>query len=233
MIKVIFFDIDDTILNSKRAEFNSTCKFKRINNCFANVDDEEFAKMWRKITEEVYERYLKKEISFEEQRISRIQKIYEMYGLEISKDLAREKFKDYQKVYEENWIVFEDTVEVLNKVKDRYKLGIISNGDGKQQKRKLEHTGITKYFTKIIISGDVGASKPDRRIFEIACERMGVKPEESIMVGDKYKTDIEGALNAGLNAIWVNRKNEDVQYENTVKELREIEKIIEEKYRTK
>ena len=233
MINTIFFDIDDTLLNSKIAELNATRKFKEINNCFANINDEEFAKAWRNIAEEIYEKYLKKEISFDEQRIRRIQKIYEMYGLEISKDLAREKFKDYSKVYEENWILFEDTIEVLNKLKDRYKFGIISNGDGKQQKNKLEKTGITRYFSQIIISGDVGASKPDKRIFEIAYEKMNVQPKDSLMIGDKYQTDIQGAINAGLNAIWVNRKNENIQFENTIKELKELEKIIEEKFKAK
>lgn len=226
MVNTLFFDIDDTILNSKMAEFNATCEFKKINNCFANIDDEEFAKVWREIAEEIYERYLKKEISFDAQRILRIQKIYTMYGLNISKELAREKFKEYSKVYEKNWILFDDTIEILNKLKKRYKFGVISNGDGKQQRSKLEHTGIADYFTQIIISGEVGASKPDKRIFEIACEKMEAQPEESIMIGDKYKTDIEGALNAGLYAIWVNRKNEDIQYENTINELSEILKYL-------
>ena len=90
-----------------------------------------------------------------------------------------------------------------------------------------EFKGLYNIFSQIIISSEVNVSKPNKKIFEIACEKTNSKPEECIMVGDKYGTDIEEALNAGLKAIWVDRKNETRDYKYKIKELREMRKFIE------
>ena len=205
-MKVIFFDLDDTLLNSMEAEYNAICKFKRNNN-FDNIESEEFWKTWRTSTRGQYDRYLKGEISFQEQRIRRIQELYTRYGRTLSIQDANEKFDEYLSIYEKEWMVFDDTIEVLEELSGKYKLGVITNGDEKQQRDKITHTGIIKYFDQIIISGEVGVAKPSKEIFDIACKRMNALPEECIMVGDKYEIDIMGAINAGLTAIWVNRNH--------------------------
>ena len=86
----------------------------------------------------------------------------------------------------------------------------------------MKLTKITNYFNSINISGEIGFSKPSKEIFEIACKRINEKAENCLMVGDSFKLDIQGALNSGLNAIWVNRKNEEIKFEKQIKELKEL-----------
>ena len=74
--------------------------------------------------------------------------------------------------------------------------------------------------------GSVGYSKPEKEIFDIACKIVDLKPENCIMIGDKFKVDIQGALNAGMQAIWVNRKKEKLSYEYQIKELNELTKYL-------
>ena len=221
-IKAVLFDLDDTLVNSAKAEYNAICEFKNIYNEFNQVENDDFAKLWNRVTREIYEKYLQGEISFQELRIERMKKLFNFYSISISDEEAKQKFKDYQNIYEKNWILFDDTKEVLEKLKSSYKLAILSNGDGKQQRKKIKYTGLNNYFSDIIISSEVGYSKPEKEIFEIASKRINLKPENCIMVGDKYKVDVEGSLNAGMKAIWVNRKKEKFNYKFQVEVLSEI-----------
>ncbi len=225
-IKTIFFDLDDTLVNSKKAEYNAICEFKHLYEGFSKIEDNQFARTWSKVTMENYDKYHSGKITFEELRVKRMQCLFATYNVKLSDNEAKEKFEEYQTIYERNWILFEDAINLLEELKGRFNLAILSNGDGNQQRRKIEYTGLKKYFQEIIISGEVNVSKPNRKIFEIACEKTKSNPKECIMVGDKYDTDIEGALNAGLKAIWIDRKNESREYEYKISELVEMKKFL-------
>lgn len=225
-IKAILFDLDDTLVNSKKAEYNAICEFKKLYSVFGEVKDNDIAQIWNNITMKNYEKYHKGEISFEELRTKRMKELFTNYSINISKEDAKNKFKDYQKNYEKNWILFDDAEEALKTLKSKYKLVILSNGDGKQQRKKIEYTGLNKYFTNIVISSEVGYSKPEKEIFDIACRMVNLEPKNCVMIGDKYKVDIEGAINAGMHGIWVNRKNEHSNYEYQIEELNEITKYL-------
>lgn len=93
-------------------------------------------------------------------------------------------------------------------------------------KKKIEYTGLQKYFPEIIISSEIGSSKPDKEIFKIACKKINIEPENCIMVVDKYKVDIEECINIGIRGIWVNRKKETLNYKYTIDELSELFKFL-------
>lgn len=226
-IKAILFDLDDTILDSKTAEYNAICDFKRLFKEFAEIENNEFAKIWSKVTMELYDKYHNGLISFETLRTERIKRLFSNFNIKIKDEDAKGKFKMYLELYEKNWILFPDTIEVLEQLKNNYKLAIVTNGDGVQQRKKIKQTGIEKYFSEIIISSEVGVSKPDKDIFEITCKRLNVEPEECMMIGDKMKVDVEGCAQLGMKAVWVNRKKENIKYAYTITELQELcEKII-------
>lgn len=226
MIKAIFFDLDDTLVDSKKAQYNAICDFKKLYSEFDKIKDIDFANIWNKITIEIYEKYHSRKISFEELRIGRMKGLFSNYSINISDEEAEQKFRDYKSVYEKNWILFDDAKEVLEHLKSKYKLVIISNGDGKWQRKKIEHTGLNKYFSDIIISSEVGYSKPEKEIFDIASNIVNLKPANCVMIGDIFKVDIQGALNAGMKAIWVNRRKEKLSYEYQIEELNKLIKYL-------
>lgn len=84
------------------------------------------------------------------------------------------------------------------------KLALVTNGYTELQSRKIEKAGIGHYFDAVLISEKVGYNKPDRRIFEMALERLDVSADESVFVGDHPVNDIHGAQNAGIRAVWMN-----------------------------
>ncbi len=83
------------------------------------------------------------------------------------------------------------------------KLGILTNGEHSCQILKIEMLGLADYVDQIVISGDVGAQKPDVKPFSVMSERLGLKPNELLYVGDNPLNDIEGSRNAGYIPVWV------------------------------
>lgn len=226
-IKAILFDLDDTLLNSKKSEYNAICEFKKLFTEFDMIDNMQFFERWHIITMKAYEAYLSKEISFENMRKLRMKNLFLYFTSKVLSDNEAQKIFDiYFNLYEKNWILFDDTIHTLEKLKDSYKLAIVTNGDSELQRKKIDNIGVKKYFSEIIISSEVGVSKPDKEIFRIACKRLKVEPEECVMIGDKFKVDIKGAIRSGMKAIWINRKNEDIEYEYKINKLSQIFEII-------
>ncbi|GED65083.1 HAD family hydrolase [Lysinibacillus fusiformis] len=104
--------------------------------------------------------------------------------------------------------LYEDTFPVLDELKGKYKLVLLTNGAPSLQNLKLKITPeIAPYFDHIIISGDFGKGKPDASIFEHVMESVGITADEAIMVGDNLNTDILGSSRVGMRNVWINREN--------------------------
>ena len=113
----------------------------------------------------------------------------------------------YQAGYEDGWRLFPDARPVLDRLRARgdLRLGVVTNGESDLQRQKLDALGITAYFDVVVVSGDHGWAKPDRRIFEHAVAGVGVPADRCFFVGDRLDADVAGATAAGLRAVWLNR----------------------------
>lgn len=101
-------------------------------------------------------------------------------------------------------VPFPGTEALLQDLRQRgYRLGLITNGPGFRQRKKLELLGLSRSFDEIIISGEFGAQKPDPSIFLEMAKRMDLDPSDIAFVGDSLDTDIAGANSAGMVSIWV------------------------------
>ena len=120
-------------------------------------------------------------------------------------------------------------IELLEYLRPKYRMYILSNGFKELQSRKMQTAGIDKYFDAVILSEDIGVNKPDRRLYEHALGTTSSKPEESLMIGDMFDTDIVGAANSGIDSIYFNPKGKTGHpfaptYE--VKKLLDIKEIL-------
>lgn len=95
---------------------------------------------------------------------------------------------------------FDDVLPSLQRLRDKFTLGTISNGFA-----DLDAIGLASHFTVSVAAHRIGIGKPDPAIFLRACEQLQIAPADAIYVGDDLQLDIEGAQNAGLRAIWINR----------------------------
>ncbi|TXK83748.1 HAD family hydrolase [Paenibacillus sp. N3.4] len=204
---MIFFDIDETLLDHDYAEKMGAIDFFQKLIDVLNLQEDEFAIQWNALSKKYFEKYLAKELSFQEQRRMRMKEMFAYVNVELSDEEADMKFEIYLACYQNNWKSFEDVIPCLNEIQGG-QLGIISNGDYKQQIEKLEKMGIRQFFSFIITSSEVGYAKPDVRIFEKARSIAGQNLRECFYVGDRLEVDAMGSSNAGMKAIWLNRKGE-------------------------
>ena len=129
-----------------------------------------------------------------------LDRIEKRYGVSIGIDNYYDWWSDNQYKHA---CVFPDTVETIEKLRQKYKVGILTNGRSKNQWSKIRKAGVEDLFDTIVVSGDLGYHKPDIRIFEEARNRFGLKPEECLFVGDNFYRDICGAVNAGWKVVWM------------------------------
>ena len=101
-------------------------------------------------------------------------------------------------------IPYDFTYEVLYKLRSQgYKVGLITNGTSKVQRKKLELLEISDCFDEIVISGEVGVRKPDTAIFDIMAQRLGIPANELLYVGDNPINDVDASRQAGYIPVWV------------------------------
>jgi putative hydrolase of the HAD superfamily len=105
------------------------------------------------------------------------------------------------------------------------RLGVVTNGTGTAQRRKIETLGIGHYLAAVIISGEVGFRKPDRRIFEEALKVIGGSPDQTWYVGDDSVQDVAGAQAAGLTPVWVSGMAHPVDCRSAVRRIRRFAEL--------
>lgn len=125
--------------------------------------------------------------------------------------------------------LIEGTMDLLEYLKPKYRMHILSNGFREVQYKKIENSGLRPYFDKIILSEDAGINKPHPDMFTFALKNTNSRRDQTLMIGDSWDADIVGAHNSRIAQIWFNPKEEKpVGFEPTytVKSLEEIKNIL-------
>ena len=146
-----------------------------------------------------------------------------------SEPLARQLSVEYLEILPTKQAVFPYTKEILDYLRGKnYTMHLITNGFEQIQFGKLQNSGLTKYFTHVVTSEKAMSLKPHKEIFEFALQLANAKKEESIMIGDNLDADIKGAMDAGLDTIFVNHIHESTSLKPTyiIYHLKELEGIF-------
>lgn len=121
--------------------------------------------------------------------------------------------------------LFADVRPVLERLAQRYTLASLSNGNA-----DVRLIGLDDVFSFSLNAMDVGAAKPERRMFELACARLGARPAQIVHVGDDPEQDVQGATNAGFRTVWLNRTGRDwpggATADAEVGDLQELEAVL-------
>ena len=119
----------------------------------------------------------------------------------------------------------EDTL--LQLVKKRVKLALLTNGAGESQQEKIKRFGFSRYFPVRLIEGELGFGKPDQRVFETAMKKLETTPGQTWMVGDDLQRDIAGAQKMGIYSIWCDYGRNGLHQGTKVKPDKIINNIAE------
>ena len=187
----------------------------------------EFHKVYHPLNERLWELYREDKITKADLNRTRFLKPLEHYGIHDI-ELADHLSEDY--VYWSPRIVrlVPGTMELLDYLKPKYHLHLITNGFQEVQHTKLSGSGLEPYFETLTVSEEVGVKKPNPEIFYYALRKAHATAEESIVIGDEMAVDIDGAKAAGIDQIFFNPKGEKVKGERTyeVKSLLEIKQLL-------
>ena len=196
---LILFDIDDTLVDHSSAFRAATLALHQQAGVSAAMDD--FFATWAVAHRRHFDRYLVGELSYAQQGRARIRDAIDPGASDQTADAM---FATYIASYEEAWRLFPDVIPCLDSLRE-HQLGVISNGQAHQQRKKLDRTEIADRFGCVVISEECGHAKPAAEIFLRACSAAGVSPQRTIYVGDLYDLDAEAARRAGLVGVWLDR----------------------------
>jgi putative hydrolase of the HAD superfamily len=136
---------------------------------------------------------------------------------------------DYLDILPNKKNLFPYTIEILDYLKNKdYKMHLITNGFESVQFKKIKNSNIADYFIEVITSEASNSLKPNKEIFDYALKASNAKLESSIMIGDNESADIQGAINAGMDSIFVNHLQVEptVPATHTITHLKELENIF-------
>ncbi|MFV8327472.1 YjjG family noncanonical pyrimidine nucleotidase [Flavobacterium sp. ZS1P14] len=218
IIKDVFFDLDHTLWDFDK---NSELTFEAIfNRNHPTIEIREFIEKYVPINQACWKLYQYDKISHDELRYTRLKHSFDAINYAISDEEIETIAQEYIQRLPENNHLFDGTFEVLDYLNEKYKLHIITNGFAEVQFKKLNNSNIGSYFRTITNSEMAGVKKPNPVIFEYALELAKAKKEYSIMIGDCIEADVQGALDAGLDAIFFNGSNIPVPH--TIKQVNHL-----------
>lgn len=158
----------------------------------------------------------------------RTEKFLEMIGLPLRKEKVLEIHNRIRELHIKFGKLYPGVIPLLKYLKKNgYVLGIVTNHMSSYQQLKINATGIGSFFDFMVAAYDYNAFKPETKIFEIAQEICGVEKDNTVMIGDNWKADIEGAINYGISPIWVNFKNQPLPAEIDIECIRSFTPISE------
>lgn len=191
------------------------------------VDFPKFIESYEAINHDLWHKYSLQLTTKSELRYQRFHKAFLEFGRD-DLQLAHHWAEEYLKISPYKTHLIEGTREVLEYLKNKYTLHLITNGFKEVQHIKLECCQLKPYFEHIIISEEHGVNKPDVKIFRLAEAFSESTHRECVMIGDNYDTDILGALNAKWKAIHLTNETSVNFKENcfVIKKLEELKGLF-------
>lgn len=219
-IQHIFFDLDHTLWDFDK---NSALAFELLfEEEKIDIGLQEFLDAYLPINLNYWELYRDNQISKETLRIGRLKETFELLGLEVSAEIITVLSDKYIQFLPNYNHLLDDTIEVLEYLHSKYQLHIITNGFEEIQHHKLVNSKIVSYFSTVTTSEEAGVKKPHLQIFEKALQKSNALSKNSLMIGDNYEADVQGAINAGMRSVYF-----DYYQKNEVLETLQIQKLNE------
>jgi HAD superfamily hydrolase (TIGR01549 family) len=236
-VEAVLFDLFDTLLLLEHAEIYYEPSLRKLHESLVKngikVAFEDFSHVYFEVRDKFYSESRQ---SLEEPHFNvRVAQTLEKLGfnLEVSNPIVSRATGAFADEFMRYVSIDDDAISVLQKLRGKYKLGLISNfGIPECGRQLLDRFGLSKFFDLIVISGEVNQRKPSPKIFERALAALKVDPSKAVFVGDMLDLDIKGPKNVGMKTILIERRPlEDhvaVKPDKVVKSLTELLSILDD-----
>ena len=215
----VFFDLDHTLWDFEK---NSALTFEKIlQKNQIPVDTSEFVRQYSPINYRYWDLFRDDKISQNEMRFGRLRETFALLNLKVEQEVLELLADEYIEFLPENNNVFEGTFELLEYLKPKYNLHIITNGSHDLQNHKMNNSKLSPYFKTTTNSQSVGVKKPNPLIFDFALRQANAKKENSIMIGDCIHADVLGAINCGMDAVLFSELYQDLE-DKSIKQVNHL-----------
>jgi putative hydrolase of the HAD superfamily len=222
MEQAVFFDLDDTLITHDVAiraaarELFSTVVGSYETGRFA------FEERWIQLNRLWYQRFFAGEITFQYHSRGKLREALTPWNVLLSDAQADSLLHSYWQTYVDGCRLYEDVLPCFAQL-STWRIGIVTNGEEAQQRRKIAQCGLLEHIDLLVTSERVGVPKPAPTIFLTACEQIGLTASACVFVGDHIELDVVGSRQAGLRGIWLDRDRSDHRYAGeTIHDLREL-----------
>lgn len=205
--RLFLFDLDDTLLDFKESEKLSFSLALQSLGLKHNLDS--LFTQYQKENRQLWTLFEKGEVAKEFLKVERFQRIFRTHGIDIDPKMASGR---YLEALPETVVLMDHAIELCDELSKRGDIGIITNGIHHVQMQRIENSKLTPYIQFICVSEECGFAKPDVRFFEYTAKvAPGFSKENSLVIGDRLETDIQGAHNFGIDSCWFNPEKFDNQ----------------------
>lgn len=225
MMEFLLLDLDDTILDFKKAE---RIAIGKTIGQFGLEPTEEVLSRYHVINKWHWEQLEKGTLTREEVLVNRFGVLFREFGLEIDATACARAYE--QNLSQGHWFLpgAEETVEALSK---QYRLFLVSNGTASVQKGRMTSANLYRFFETVFVSQEIGHTKPSKAYFDACFARIpGFDPQKAIIVGDSLSSDIQGGINAGIRTVWVNPGHKpcgDIRPDFEIEYLHQLPTLLE------
>jgi 5'-nucleotidase len=204
MIRAALFDLDDTLFDHRGCAHDALSAVYESQSCFHSMTFAELEEVHADFLEQLHAQVMLGRVSVDAARIERFQRLLHAAGANAAGDDAAALAVLYRDTYRQRRRAVAGAAALMAAVRRHVPIGVVSNNVLDEQQEKLRICGLDQFADELVVSAEVGVSKPDPEIFRVAMNRLGVSAQQTVMVGDSWAADIEGARAAGIRAIWFN-----------------------------
>ncbi len=204
-VQAVLFDLDDTLFDHQHS-----CRagLAAVQNMFPERlagPIEQLESRYRSLLEDSHMQVLDGLLSIDESRVERFQVLLSSSEGPANAEVAHAAASNYRDEFNAAYRPVPGAVELVALLRQHARIGVITNHVVDEQVKKVAAIGIESLIDELVISEEVGVTKPDPLIFHTALNRLKTTADRAVMIGDSWPSDIEGAIGIGVRAIWLNR----------------------------
>ncbi len=222
IVRAVLFDLDDTLFDHFSCSRAALRAVHASDAGLAAVPFEALERRHAELLEQLHADVMIGRTAIDDARRERFRRLYGAAGLSPDEALVSATASAYKQAYLDARRAMAGAAALLPLVKARARVGVVSNNRLDEQREKLRECALEPFIDALVVSEELGVSKPDPRIFRVALERVGAAANETVMLGDSWTADVAGARACGIRAIWFNRHGLPAP-EPGVEEIRALE----------
>lgn len=231
-VKTVMFDLDNTLFDFDAWWEKSLRESIRTSPLTCMLDGDAVYKSFREHGDALWTLYTHNQVDLSEYRRLRLRASLQEFYADVS-DLEVTKFSNhFDEIGFRTLHPDHNILQMLHDIKNEFLIGIVTNGTVSHQMEKIKRLGFDDLFSSdaIVISEQIGSKKPELGFFQSTCAQLNIEPSETVVVGDSWETDVIGAANAGMVAIWLNTKGQNPKSKHrafaTIECLKDLRNVL-------